>query len=163
MISKPMFRKISFISSKTVYMGCLWPWTRMKAQLETIRQSALEAITAVQAGPDLEALRVKYLGKKGELTAVLKQMGKLSPEERPAMGQMANDVRAALEAAIEGQSAALSQKVLLQVEGVCPVPGGMVFRGVEFGEVVIRLFNLRAVHDLKAHVQEPFAKAPWRP
>ena len=52
----------------------------MKAQLETIRQSALEAITAVQAGPDLEALRVKYLGKKGELTAVLKQMGKLSPE-----------------------------------------------------------------------------------
>ena len=105
----------------------------MKAQLETIRQSALEAITAVQAGPDLEALRVKYLGKKGELTAVLKQMGKLSPEERPAMGQMANDVRAALEAAIEGQSAALSQKAMeakLKLEAVdVTIPGRKPVQG----------------------------------
>ena len=49
-----------------------------------------------------------YLGKKGELTAVLKQMGKLSAEERPVMGQLANDVRAALEAAIEARSEALA-------------------------------------------------------
>ena len=53
----------------------------------------------------LDALRVKYLGKKGELTAVLKQMGKLSAEERPVMGQLANDVRAALEAALEAAAA----------------------------------------------------------
>ena len=73
----------------------------MKQQLEVIRKSALEAITAAAASEELEALRVKYLGKKGELTAVLKQMGKLSAEERPIMGQVANEVRAALETAIE--------------------------------------------------------------
>ena len=72
----------------------------MKAQLEAIRSAALDA------------LRVRYLGKKGELTAVLKQMGKLSPEERPVMGQMANEVRAALESAIESQSAVLAEKAL---------------------------------------------------
>ena len=84
----------------------------MKAQLEAIRKGALEAIAETQAMADLESLRVKYLGKKGELTAVLKQMGRLSAEERPAMGQMANDVRARLEEAIEAQSAALSRKAL---------------------------------------------------
>ena len=84
----------------------------MKAQLEAIRTGALEAIAQTQAVADLEALRVKYLGKKGELTAVLKQMGGLSAAERPAMGQMANDVRARLEEAIEAQSKALSKKAL---------------------------------------------------
>lgn len=73
----------------------------MKQQLEVIRKSALEAIEHCAATEELEALRVKYLGKKGELTAVLKQMGKLSPEERPIMGQVANEVRSALESAIE--------------------------------------------------------------
>ena len=84
----------------------------MKAQLEAIRTGALEAIAGTQAIADLESLRVKYLGKKGELTAVLKQMGRLSAEERPAMGQMANEVRTRLEAAIETQSSLLSQKAL---------------------------------------------------
>ena len=58
----------------------------MKEQLEVIRQQALDAISGTQATAELEAVRVQYLGKKGELTAVLKQMGKLSPEERPVMG-----------------------------------------------------------------------------
>ena len=72
----------------------------MKQQLEAIRKSALEAIEQAGASEELETLRVKYLGKKGELTAVLKQMGKLSAEERPVIGQVANEVRAALEEAI---------------------------------------------------------------
>ena len=105
----------------------------MKAQLEAIRKGALEAIAATQAVADLESLRVKYLGKKGELTAVLKQMGKLSAEERPAMGQMANDVRARLEEAIEAQSAALSQKALearLKLEAVdVTIPGKKPVQG----------------------------------
>ena len=84
----------------------------MKAQLEAIRSAALEAIQSTQDAAELDAVRVQYLGKKGELTAVLKQMGKLSPEERPVMGQVANEVRAALEAAIESQSAALAEKAL---------------------------------------------------
>ena len=71
----------------------------MKEQLEAIRKGALESIAGTQAAADLEALRVKYLGKKGELTAVLKQMGGLSAELRPVMGQMAKEVRDAVEKA----------------------------------------------------------------
>ena len=84
----------------------------MKAQLEAIRSAALDAINGTQTTAELDAVRVQYLGKKGELTAVLKQMGKLSPKERPVMGQMANEVRAALENAIEAQSAVLAEKAL---------------------------------------------------
>ena len=71
----------------------------MKDLLEQIRQSAMEQLSRVDA--DLSEIRVKYLGKKGELTAVLRSMGSLSPEERPAFGQRANEVRAQLEAEIE--------------------------------------------------------------
>ena len=102
----------------------------MKEQLEAIRKQALEAVAGTQASADLEAVRVQYLGKKGELTAVLKQMGKLSPEERPVMGQLANEVRAAVEAAIEAQSAVLAEKALaakLEAETVdVTIPGKQV-------------------------------------
>ena len=84
----------------------------MKKQLEAIRTGALAAIGAAGNTGELESLRVQYLGKKGELTALLKQMGKLSAEERPAMGALANEVRAALEAAIEEASQKLEAKAL---------------------------------------------------
>ena len=84
----------------------------MKQQLEQIRTHALSSIAGTRAAADLEALRVQYLGKKGELTAVLKQMGKLAAEERPIIGQLANDVRVAVEAAIEQQSALLERQAL---------------------------------------------------
>lgn len=73
----------------------------MKEQLAKIRSEALAAFEGAKTSAELDALRIQYLGKKGELTAVLKQMGKLSAEERPAMGQLANEVRSALEAALE--------------------------------------------------------------
>ena len=105
----------------------------MKEQLEAIRKGALESIAGTQAAADLEALRVKYLGKKGELTAVLKQMGGLSAELRPVMGQMANEVRAAVEKAIENQSAILAEKALeakLEAETVdVTIPGKKVELG----------------------------------
>lgn len=84
----------------------------MKEKLESIRKDALSSISATQAGSELEAIRVKYLGKKGELTSVLKQMGSLSKEMRPVVGQMANDVRTALENAIQEQSAILETRAL---------------------------------------------------
>ena len=84
----------------------------MKEQLEAIRAQALEAVAAAAASAELESVRVRYLGKKGELTAVLKQMGKLSPEERPVMGQLANDVRAAVESAVESRAAELAAKAM---------------------------------------------------
>ena len=73
----------------------------MKEQLEQIKAKALADLAAAADMSALDAVRVRVLGKKGELTAVLKQMGKLSAEERPVMGQMANAVRAKLEEALE--------------------------------------------------------------
>lgn len=69
----------------------------MKERLGEIRDIALNSIKNVSNLNELEDLRVKYLGKKGELTSVLRDMGKLSPEERPIMGQVANDVRNQIE------------------------------------------------------------------
>jgi len=86
----------------------------MKDQLAKIRAEALAAFEAAGDSAQLDALRVQYLGKKGELTGVLKMMGKLSPEERPVMGQLANDVRAALETALEQRGAALQEQALEQ-------------------------------------------------
>ena len=84
----------------------------MKEQLELIKQNALAALDAAETPAALEELRVKLLGKKGELTAVLKMMGKLSPEERPVMGQLANAVRAEIENKLEQRKAAIHAAVL---------------------------------------------------
>ena len=84
----------------------------MEQKLRQLREESLRAIREAGALDALEALRVKYLGKKGELTAVLKQMGKLSAEERPVMGQLANQIREELTAAIEDGRRALSEKAL---------------------------------------------------
>ena len=84
----------------------------MKEQLELIKQNALAELDAAQTPAALEELRVRLLGKKGELTAVLKMMGKLSPEERPVMGQLANAVRAEIEAKLEERKASISASVL---------------------------------------------------
>ena len=84
----------------------------MKEQLAQIKQQAVEALQQAQTPAQLEDLRVRFLGKKGELTAVLKQMGKLSPEERPVMGQLANTVRAEIEEMLEKQKAAAQAAAL---------------------------------------------------
>ena len=105
----------------------------MKEQLAKIRAEALSAIEGIRDAAALDELRVRYLGKKGELTALLKQMGRLTPEERPIMGQLANDVRAALEKALEDCSAKLEAEALkakLQAETLdVTVPGKAVKQG----------------------------------
>ena len=106
---------------------------KMKEQLAKIRAEALAAFAGAQDSAQLDALRVQYLGKKGELTAVLKMMGKLSPEERPQMGQLANDVRAALERALEERGRELEAAALerrLKEEAVdVTIPGKAVSLG----------------------------------
>ena len=105
----------------------------MKEQLELIKQNALAALDAAETPAALEELRVKLLGKKGELTAVLKMMGKLSPEERPIMGQMANAVRAEIEGKLEECKASIGAKVLeakLAAEAIdVTIPGETVELG----------------------------------
>ena len=71
----------------------------MKEKLQSIKAQALAAIEA--DGADLEQIRIQYLGKKGELTAVLRGMGALTAEERPIIGQVANEVRAEIEASLK--------------------------------------------------------------
>ena len=82
----------------------------MKEKLQKIREEALAALSAREA--DLEALRIRYLGKKGELTAVLRGMGALSAEERPVVGQLANEVRETIEAEITRRAAELKAAAL---------------------------------------------------
>ena len=105
----------------------------MKEQLAAIRAQALAAFAAAEDSAQLDALRVQYLGKKGELTAVLKMMGKLSPEERPVMGQLANEVRATLEQALEERGKALEAAALekrLEAEALdVTIPGKNVKLG----------------------------------
>ncbi len=86
----------------------------MKEQLEAIRQEAEAALQTCTDAKQLDAIRVQYLGKKGALTAILKQMGKLSSEERPVMGQLANAFRSDIESAITKQQAAIAEAALEQ-------------------------------------------------
>ncbi len=72
----------------------------MKQKLEEIRARANAELEALSELPQLEDFRVRVLGKKGELTGILKSMGSLSPEERPKMGQLANEVRQSIEASL---------------------------------------------------------------
>ncbi len=105
----------------------------MKEQLESIKRQAMEALEAAGSPAVLEELRVKLLGKKGELTNVLKQMGKLTAQERPVMGQLANSVRAEIEAKLEQRkvdlhAAALEEKLLKETVDVT-IPGKAVVMG----------------------------------
>ena len=82
----------------------------MKEQLERIREEALKQIEASDALEKLNEIRVAYLGKKGELTSVLKSMKNVAPEDRPRVGQMVNDARAAIEARLEETRLALARR-----------------------------------------------------
>ncbi|MBQ4258510.1 MAG: phenylalanine--tRNA ligase subunit alpha [Clostridia bacterium] len=84
----------------------------MREQIEQIRREALEALSKTNLPKDLEELRVRYLGKKGALTAILKQMGGLSAEERPKIGQLANEARQDIEKMLTEKARELKEKEL---------------------------------------------------
>ncbi len=103
----------------------------MKETLQKIKEEALAALASLDA--DIEGLRIRYLGKKGELTAVLRGMGKLSPEERPIVGQIANEVRAQIEEQLTKRAAELKASALegrLKKEKLdVTVPGENIYMG----------------------------------
>ena len=73
----------------------------MKEKLKMLQEKASEAFREAKEIKDVDELKVKYLGKKGELTRLLKDLGRLSAEERPIIGQFANDVRQDIETMLE--------------------------------------------------------------
>ena len=84
----------------------------MKELMKELREAAIKAVNEAGSVELLEAERVKYLGKKGEFTAILRQMGKLSAEERPVMGQLANKMRGEIETAIDERKTALTAALM---------------------------------------------------
>lgn len=91
--------------------------SNLEAQLEALRQEAQQAIAAVNTLERLEELRVAYLGKKGQLSALLRSMGQLSAEERPRIGAIANEVKEALQTDLERQRTTLqTARIQAQLE-----------------------------------------------
>ena len=148
----------------------------MREKLQLIKEEAMAAIASPDA--NLEELRVKYLGKKGELTSILRGMGALTPEERPIVGQLANEVRAEIEGAIKERSQELAAKELenklvaekidVTVPGKAPAMGhihpltatqrelenifiGMGFSIIEGPEVEYDYYNFEALNIPKDH------------
>ena len=87
----------------------------MNEQITAVLNSALESLNAATEISKIEEIRVKYLGKKGELTGILKQLGSLSPEERPVVGQLVNKAKAQLEEQINLKLQRLKMLNLTQV------------------------------------------------
>ena len=105
----------------------------MKDQINQIKQKALEEILNTQDLKTLNDVKVKYLGKKGELTSVLRGMGALSPEERPVIGSLVNEVRAEIENALNEKGEKFKEAELqekLEKETIdITLPGTKIKRG----------------------------------
>jgi len=150
----------------------------MKERIEEIRSMVSEELKAADGMQTLDALRVKVLGKKGELTALLRGMGQLTPEERPAAGQMINEARERFTAMLEEKQAALKARELeaalaretLDVTQPAPLPKmgaehpmslvmremvdcftGMGFEVVEGPEVELDHYNFELLNIPKNH------------
>ncbi len=84
----------------------------IQSELQELQTAAIEEIAITKNLEDLEALRVKYLGKKGQLSQILRGMGKLTPEERPEVGALANVVKEKIQSSLETQKQQLQQAQL---------------------------------------------------
>ena len=105
----------------------------MREQLNNIKLEAEKKLNGAGSLAELESIRLQYLGKKGELTAVLRGMGQLTPEERPQIGQLANEVRSFIEEMLEEKTKSLQEKerqAKLEKEAIdVTVPGRRRFIG----------------------------------
>ena len=86
----------------------------LENQLENLRQDAVGAVASVNTLDELEQLRVNYLGKKGQLSQILRGMGKLDAADRPRIGSLANEVKEALQSQLEGRNQDLLQAQIQQ-------------------------------------------------
>ena len=105
----------------------------MRTKLEQIRKEAQDALEKLNVLNELDSFRIEFLGKKGKLTQILRGMGSLPPEERPKIGQLANEIRAYLEQEIERKTRQLEEAALnqrLKDEAIdVTMPGKRYYRG----------------------------------
>ena len=150
----------------------------MREKLNQIKSEATELLKSANDSSVLEELRVRFLGKKGELTAILKQMGGLSAEERPIIGQLANEIRSEIEAEINAKSVELkiraqeqklsSERIDVTLPGNIPAAGrrhpfelvlgemkeiflGMGFDVVSGPEIELDHYNFEMLNMPKSH------------
>ena len=150
----------------------------MKEKLQGILQAAKEQLSAAADARALDEARVKFLGKKGELTALLKGMKDVAAEERPVVGQLINDVRAEIETIIEKQKQVIEQAALahklesetidvtlpgeevvvgkehplnIVLDELCDIFVGMGFSIAEGPEVELDYYNFEALNIPKNH------------
>jgi phenylalanyl-tRNA synthetase alpha chain len=104
----------------------------MRQALERVRGEAMQILAAATSEPEIEAARVRFLGRKGELTGVMRQMRDVAPEERPAMGALLNQIKDEIEQRIEvalgaaraaGRAAAAARRIDVTAPGRRPRPG----------------------------------------
>jgi len=150
----------------------------MKEQLDGLLQTALNDIARAGSEEALQELRIKYLGKKGALTAVMKGLGALSAEERPVVGQLANTVKNQLEARLEETLALVrdaskrerlqrerldvtlpgrrlphgtKHPITLVIEEISEIFAGLGFQVAEGPEVELDFYNFEALNFPKDH------------
>lgn len=150
----------------------------MKEQLQQLKDLALSEIACVKSEDDLQALRVRFLGKKGELTSIMKGIGSLGPKERPLIGQVVNSVRDALDEGFNTASALLKERlkaqklkdenvdvtlpgrttpkgtkhpVTLVIEEICDIFAGLGFMVAEGPEIELDYYNFEALNFPKDH------------
>lgn len=88
--------------------------TEIENQLQTLAETAEQAIASSESLPKLEELRIAYLGKKGELSQILRGMGKLSLEDRPRIGAVANEIKEKIQTSLSQQQDSLQQKAIAE-------------------------------------------------
>jgi phenylalanyl-tRNA synthetase alpha chain len=150
----------------------------MKEKLETLLQGGLSELSAVTSEETLHELRVKYLGKKGLLTSVMKGLGSLSPEDRPVIGQMVNVVKAQLEERVDSVLLEIRQKnkeeklrserldvtlpgrrrplgtkhpISMVIEEITGIFAGLGFKVAEGPEIEMDYYNFEALNIPKDH------------
>jgi phenylalanyl-tRNA synthetase alpha chain len=150
----------------------------MKEKLETLLQGGLSELSAVTSEETLHELRVKYLGKKGLLTSVMKGLGSLSPEDRPVIGQMVNVVKAQLEERVDSVLLGIRQKnkeeklrserldvtlpgrrrplgtkhpISMVIEEITGIFAGLGFKVAEGPEIEMDYYNFEALNIPKDH------------
>ena len=120
----------------------------MKEQLQTLENEAIEKLNGTTNLKEIQEVQVAYLGRKGSITEVLRGMGKLSKEERPVIGELANKVRTTIQAAIDEKKEKLEQeeleKQLLKETIDVTLPG----RPVNFGGTHILTSIIEEIEDL---------------